>query len=169
LNRKKLIYIAIAVVCSSLVVASALGYIGGAKRDSYNVVEIYILNWDINATGPGNEIDVQFRISIDGDGNYDLVGSSDVFHNTSVEIVPFRLGDTIQTTKGEFQFKIDVFRVVNGSLVPMRYLDIGPTPVSYGLNKVDSSNAWAYDATTGVEKDDMACRISYVYYVNSSS
>lgn len=148
-----------------------MGYFSGVKRDSYNVVEIYIFNWDKNATVLDDNIDVQFRISIDSndDGIYDIVGNSIVFQNTSVEIVPFKLGDVIQTTNSEFKFKVEVFRVVNGSVVSMHYQENGLTPVNSGLNKVDSSQVWTYDATSVIGKDDLACRISYVYYVTFSS
>jgi hypothetical protein len=171
LKRNTLIIFATVVLVVSLVMAATLGLFNGTKKDNYNVVEIYILNWDTNATGPSDNIDVQFRISIDSndDGNYEVVRESNIFRDTSVEIVPFNLGDIIQTTQSKFQFKVEVLRVVNDSFVPMHYQKNGPTPVNSGINDVDSSDVWSFDATSIVGRDDLACRISYVYYVNHSS
>jgi hypothetical protein len=171
LKRKMLVISAVVVLSILLMMAMALGFFGGAKKDTFNIVEIYVLNWDTNATGSVDNIDVLFRISIDSndDGNFELVRESGIFHDTSVEIVPFKLGDAIKTSQGDFKFKVDVFRIVNNSNVPMRYLNNGPTPINSGTNEVDSSNVWSFDATMGVGNDDLACRISYVYYVDSSS
>jgi hypothetical protein len=164
-----MVYLVIAILCISSVAIFATGSFSESKRARFNVVEIYILNWDTNVTGQGDEIDVQFRISIDsdGDGTFDIVRGSEVFRNTTVEIAPFRLGGAIPTTVGDFHFKVEALRVVDGSLVPMHFTNGGPTAVDTGINQRYSSEVWSYDATAGVGKDDLACRMSYVYYVNS--
>jgi hypothetical protein len=133
------------------------------------VVEICVLSWDLNTKSTGKAIDVQFRISIDSDhdGVYDVVRTSDVFHNTTVETVPFRVGAPIKTSVTEFTFKVEAFQVENGSLVPMNYLSSGSVQTNTGLNEVGFSQSWKYDAIGMGQQDNLACRISYVCYVDS--
>ena len=149
----------------------ATGSLGGASNERYNVVEIYVLSWDLNTTNPSRAIDVQFRISVDsnGDGEYDHFRNSDVFRSSTLETAPFRLGDAILTSTDAFRFKVEVFQVMNGTLVPMHYLKSGTTPVNSGLNQEYFSKVWKYDATSGLETGALDCRISYVCYVESTS
>jgi hypothetical protein len=170
LNRKLLVIAAVIVLFSATAAAVAIGYFAGTNKENFNVAEIYVLSWDMNTKSTTKAIDVQFRISVDsnGDGSYDFVRTSDLFRNTTVETVPFRMGYAIPTSVAEFQFKVEVFQVENGSQVPMNYLNSDTAPINSCLNEVGFSQSWKYDATTGMQKDNLACRISYVCYVDSS-
>jgi hypothetical protein len=171
MNYKKLFAVAgvavVVVVFMAFVVAPNLG---SGQRTSFNVVEVYVSSWDLNKTVPTQGIDVEFIISIDfnGDGTFELSRPSPRFNDTTVELAPFKLGGPIASTITSFQFKVEVFRVAaNGALEQQLYYTADATvPLNDGINHVDASKSWSFDAT-GIEgANDNACRISYWYYVN---
>lgn len=161
-----------AVLVIAMVIAGTLGftYLGKEETTKYYAVEIYVLNWDLNTTELEQGVDVRFQISIDsdGDGDFDAVGQSQVFTNTTVEIAPFRYGTTIPTSVATFNFKVDVYKIVGTASSPMIYADAGPSPINQGSNLLNSTLAWSYDATAG-SSDDLACRLSYFYFVNDTA
>ena len=171
LNRKILVIAAIAVVVSLILAATALGYLGGTDKRDYNVVEIYVLSWDINTTHPNDVIDVEFRISVDSnnDSEFDLVRTSGIFRNTTVETAPFRVGNAIPTSVNGFHFKIEVLKLVNGDLVPMDYSGTGSVPICDGINDVTFARAWSYDGTGSQEGGAVTCRISFLCYIDANS
>jgi hypothetical protein len=171
LKRALLVIASVVVLLAVIVTVIAMGFFGGNTQPRYNVVEIYVLSWDINTTQPNDSIDVQFRISIDSDndGAYDLVRTSELFRNTTVESAPFRVGDIVPTSMSGFQFKVEVFRSANGTFEPMNYDRSGTNPTCAGINDVTFSKVWKFDATDGTEKSALDCRISFVCYVDSKS
>ena len=157
----------VSILLISIVAIGLLGftYLGNDDDIKYNAVEIYVLSWDLNTTGPGSEIDVQFQISIDsdGDGTYEKVAKSQIFTDTTIETVPFRFGTTIPTTASSFFFKVDVFALVDGAQSLMIYTESDSSPINRGYNNLESVFSWSYDATAGGRTNDLACRISYIY------
>ncbi|HSA35761.1 MAG TPA: hypothetical protein P5202_04260 [Methanomassiliicoccales archaeon] len=166
---KKLTIIIASVLVIAMVIAGALGFYYLERDDGteYYAVEIYVLNWDMNATGPEPGIDVVFQISIDSDddGDFDAVGKSRIFNATTVEVAPFRFGTTIPTSVTSFSFKIEVFKVVGSASSPLAYTDTGTSPLNRGYNEINSTLAWTYDGTTD-GSNELACRLSYFYFVN---
>lgn len=157
------------VLVISLVIVGTLGftYLGRDDGTEYYAVEIYVLNWDLNATELEQGIDVRFQISIDSDndGDFDAVGKSQIFTGTTVEVAPFRFGTTIPTSVASFSFKIDVFKVNGSAASPLAYTDTGSSPLNQGYNALNSTLAWNYDGTTD-GSNELACRLSYFYFVN---
>jgi hypothetical protein len=169
LKRKVLLIMSVVVVLAVILAAAALGLLSGKGQTRYNVVEVYVLGWDNNSTGPNAGLDVQFRISIDSnnDGTFDFVRTSEVLRNTTVETVPFRTGDAIPVGTGSFQFKVEVLSIDNGSATLMNYTGSGAVPLETGVNDVTFSKSWNYDATNVPGKDPLSCRISYLCYVSA--
>lgn len=159
------------ILAISIVIAGTLGYayLGKEEGTKYYALEIYVLSWDMNATELDPGVDVRFEISIDrdGDGDFDVIGKSQVFNNTTVEVAPFRFGTNIPTSATTFSFRIDVFQIVGSTSSPLAYTDTGSSPVNQGNNDLNSTKAWSYDGTTD-GANVLACRISYLYFVNEA-
>ncbi|MFA5311898.1 MAG: hypothetical protein WC375_01110 [Methanomassiliicoccales archaeon] len=169
MKRRKAVIVLIMVMSLIIVGFFAYTYLDQNDETQYNVVEVYILNWDVGAVEAQEGIDVQFRISIDmdGDGEFELVRSSQILNDTTIETVPFRLGATIPTTESSFFFKVEVLKIVNDIQTPMYYTDDATVPINKGYNNEEQPLAWTFDATDGSDPLGSSCRISYVYYINA--
>ncbi|MHC1708865.1 MAG: hypothetical protein AB9819_00420 [Methanomassiliicoccales archaeon] len=170
MKRRNMVIATVLVI--AMVIAGTLGYSYLNKDDetNYYAVEIYVLNWDLNATGLEQGIDVWFQISIDSDddGDFDAIGNSQIFTNTTVEVAPFRYGTTIPTSVTSFSFKIDVFKAVGSVSTPLAYTGTGSSPLNQGDNELNSTRAWSYDGTID-GLNELGCRLSYFYFVNDVS
>ncbi len=157
--------VAVAVLVLAFVVAPNLG---SSPQNSYNVVEVYIGTWDLNKSIETPGINVVFQISIDfnNDGIFDLNPHSEVFNSTTVEVAPFKIGGPIISTISTFTFKVDVFKVVGNSWVPMYYTADATTPLNHGVNQVEATGSWSWDATGLEGANEFACKISYLYFIN---
>ena len=170
MNKKLLAVAGVAVVVIAFVAFAVAPNLGPSQHTSFNVVEVYINSWDLNKSVPTQGMDVKFKISIDfnGDGTYDMEKMSSKFNDTTVELVPFKLGGPIASTISTFKFKVEVFKLTANDAIEgqMYYTPDHTTPINSGVNQVDAQGAWSYDAT-GIEgANDYACKVSYVYYVN---
>jgi hypothetical protein len=155
----------VAVLVLAFVVAPNLG---GGTHTSFNVVEVYIGTWDLNKSIATPGIDVMFQISIDfnNDGVYEMSPHSDAFNSTTVLVAPFKIGGPIDSSIGTFTFKVDVFKLVDNSWMPMYYTADATTPLNHGVNQVEATGSWSWDATGLEGANEFACKITYLYYIN---
>jgi hypothetical protein len=77
---------------------------------------------------------------------------------------PFRTGGLLSTDVSTFHFKVEVFRVVDGVQVPQYYTDDATVPLNTGINNVEASDIWSFDATAAHPMDPNFCRFGYSYY-----
>lgn len=169
MNYKKLFAVAgVALVVVGFMAFVVVPNLGGSQQTSFNVVQVYITSWSLNKSVETPGIDVVFKISIDftGDGIYEGPKNSTVFDDTTIEVAPFKLGGPIASSITTFKFKVEVFKVVDGVWQLMYYTADATTPINDGVNQVEASKSWSYDAT-GIEgANEYACMISYLYYIN---
>jgi hypothetical protein len=169
MNYKKLFALAgVALIVVAFIAFVVAPNLGGGQQTSFNVVEVYITSWSLNKSVETPGIDVVFKISIDfnGDGIYEAPKNTTVFHDTTVEVAPFKLGGPIASSITTFTFKVEVFKVVDNQWQLMYYTADAITPINSGVNQVEASHSWSYDAT-GIEgANEYACMISYLYYIN---
>jgi hypothetical protein len=138
------------------------------QKPEYLVAQVYIASWNGNSSVM-DPVDLQFKISLDlnNDGVYEVQQSSPIWNirNTSIQQAPFHLGGPVASNLGNFNFKVEVFKMVNGTQIPMNYTTDGSIPVNQAASADNSQNSWSYDATT-TGNDPLACGISYMYYVS---
>jgi hypothetical protein len=148
-----------------VVLAVMAGGWTNSPEPTYNLAQIYVTNWDTNSS-EGDVFDVQFRISIDtnNDGVFEYVKTSPLMSNTNYEMSPFRTGGLLSTDVSTFQFKVEVFRVVDGVQVPQYYTDDATVPLNTGINNMEASDIWSFDATVAHPMDPNFCRFGYSYY-----
>jgi hypothetical protein len=145
---------------------AAISVLGNKQKGENLVAQVYISSWNSNTTSM-NPMDVQFKISLDlnNDGTYELQQSSDVWNNTYLQMAPYRLGGPVVSNQGHFNFKVEAFKVDNGTLTPLHYTSDATIPMNLGSTIEGSSKSWTYDqAQAG--NDDLACGIEYWYYVS---
>ncbi len=169
MSGKKLIAMAVIGVVVVILVAFVVApNLGGSHQTKFNVVEVLITTWSLNKTVGTPGIDVIFKISLDltGDGTYESEPNSTVFENASIEVAPFKLGGPIDASITKFKFKVEVFKLVDNQWQQMYYTPNYTTPINEGTNEVEAHGSWSYDATGTEGANDLACMISYIYYVN---
>jgi hypothetical protein len=154
------------VIAIVVVGAYAVTIFGNKEKTEYLVAQVYISSWNTNTTTM-TPIDVQFKISLDmnNDGVFEVNQSSEVWNNTYIQQAPFRLGGPVASNLGNFNFKVEAFKVINGTQIPMNYTADGSIPVNQGNSAESSQNSWQFDATSQ-SHDDLACAIEYWYYVS---
>jgi hypothetical protein len=167
--RRRTIVVAAIMVAAIVIVgayAAAVAF-GGNQKTEYLVAQVYITSWNSNITMM-NLVDVQFKISLDlnNDNTFELQQYSDVLNNTYLETAPFKLGGPVTSSVGHFNFKVEVFKVVNGIQIPMNYTQDGKVPVNSVSATESSEDSWSYDATALRSFDDYSCGISYMYFVS---
>jgi hypothetical protein len=145
---------------------TAMTVLGNNQKTEYLVAQVYIGSWNSNLSKMV-PIDVQFKISLDlnNDGVYELQQTSQVWNDTYLQQTPFRLGGPVASNVGNFNFKVEAFKVVNGIQIPLNYTSDGTVPVNHGSSSDSSSNSWSFDETQ-LSNDDLACSIDYIYYVS---
>jgi hypothetical protein len=160
------IVIVVIVLAGAFAAISAFG--NNNQKPEFLVAQVYINSWNRNAnlTDP---MDVQFKISLDlnNDGVYEVQQSSQIWNiqNTSIQQAPFHLGGPVASNLGHFNFKVEVFKIVNGAQIPMNYTADGSIPVNQAASTDNSQDSWNYDLTI-TSNDPLACGISYLYYVS---
>jgi hypothetical protein len=155
----------IVIVLVIIIVLTAMTVFGSKKAATYNVAQVYITSWNLDANDT-SLVDVQFKIylDLDDDGVFEVNKSSEMFNSTSFELAPFHLGGPIDTQIDKFNFKIEVIINVAGASQMMRYTNDGTNPVNEGRNELDISDSWSYESTVGEAGVD--CAISYAYYIS---
>jgi hypothetical protein len=160
----------VAVIVIAVVVLAgayaAMSVLGSKQKVEYLVSQVYISSWNSNITKM-NQMDVQFKISLDldNDGTYEVQQSSEVWNDTYIQQAPFKLGGPVASNLGHFNFKIEAFKVVNGTQTPLRYTPDGTIPVNQGSSMEGSSHSWHYEQAQAGD-DDLACGIDYWYYTS---
>jgi hypothetical protein len=127
---------------------------------------VYVTSWNSNTTTM-NLMDVQFKISMDlnNDGVYEVQQSSAVLNQTYIEVGVFHLGGPIASDADHFRFKIEAFKIDNGTSIPLIYTADGSIPVNQGSSEEGALNSWSYDATLN-SSSDLACNINYMYFIS---
>ncbi len=165
--RRGTIVIAVIAVAAIMIGSyAAITVFGNNEKTEYLVAQVYIGSWNSDISTM-NQMDVQFKISLDlnNDGVYEVQQTSDVMNDTYIESAPYRLGGPVASNLGSFNFKVEVFKVVDGVQIPMNYTEDGSIPVNQGSSTESSQNSWSYDATV-MGNDERACSITYWYYVS---
>lgn len=144
---------------------AAISFLGNNQKTETLVAQVYISNWNSN-TSKMDQMDVQFKISLDlnNDGTYEVQQFSQVWNDTYLQQAPFKLGGPVTSNLGQFTFKVEAFKIVDGTQVPLRYTPDGTNPVNQGSSIEGSANSWTFDQTKAGD-DDLACAIDYWYYV----
>jgi hypothetical protein len=170
MRRRTMLVAGIVIVVLVLAGAfAAISVFGNSnQKPEYLVAQVYIASWNSN-TSVLDPMDVQFKISLDlnNDGIYEVQQSSQIWNvrNTSIQQAPFHLGGPVASNLGHFNFKVEVFKILNGTQIPMIYTADGSIPVNQAASADSSQNSWSYDATM-TSSDPLACGISYMYYVS---
>jgi hypothetical protein len=157
------------IVIAVIVIAgayAAVSVLGNKQKPESLVAQVYISSWNSNTTRM-NQMDVQFKISLDlnNDGTYEVQQSSEVWNNTYIQQVPFKLGGPVTSNQGDFNFKIEAFKVANGTQIPLKYTSDASIPVNQGSSEEGSYKSWHFEQIDAGD-DDLACGIDYWYYVS---
>ncbi|OPY30999.1 MAG: hypothetical protein A4E32_01981 [Methanomassiliicoccales archaeon PtaU1.Bin124] len=165
MKKKGLLAIAVVIVAAVVLVGTAFALMGNQKVPTYNAAQVYITSWTL---GPNDTslVDVQFRISLDldGDGVCEINKTSATFNSTTFEMAPFKLGGPVNTDVKVFHFKIEVIRIGDGAVVNMRYTNDGSSPLYNATNDMDASGSWSLASPH--EDAGIDCSIEFAYYVN---
>jgi len=170
MDRKLLAVIVVALVLCTAFAAFMYPSLSRPPQAKNDLVDVYVMSWDLNSTDPYRGIDVQFVISIDtdADGIFDVVRTSTQVNDTIGEIAPFHLGAIVEQDVQKVSFQVKVIRVDGGASLTMRYTHDGTQPIMKADNKIGGTGSWTYDATDGDNADGMACRISLAYLVSEA-
>lgn len=157
------------IVIAVIVIAgayAAVSVLGNKQKAESLVAQVYIGSWNSNLSKM-NQMDVQFKISLDlnNDGTFEVQQSSEVWNDTYIQQVPFKLGGPVISNQGNFNFKIEAFKVVNGTQTPLKYTSDAKIPVNQGSSLEGSSKSWHFDQVDAGD-DDLTCGIDYWYYVS---